>query len=189
LPLTLSFVLVSGLRAAFNFPSELRANWAFQVSEISGIDGYLAATQKWVVVCAILPLFVLFAPMEFAYFPWRVALFHLSFGITLSILLMEILLIGFRKVPFTCAHLPGKVNLTFLSVMYVFGFTTYSRTMASIEEWLVPAPAAAGLFLVSAATAIVLLARWRVRMLGGAPVLDYEDPGNPVICTLDLRPQ
>ena len=71
LPLTLSFVLVSGLRAAFNFPSELRANWAFQISEITGVRRYLAATRKWIVVCAILPLFLLLAPMEFVCFPWR----------------------------------------------------------------------------------------------------------------------
>ncbi len=37
LPLSLSFVLVSGLRAAFNFPSELQANWAFQISELSPV--------------------------------------------------------------------------------------------------------------------------------------------------------
>jgi hypothetical protein len=186
LPLTLSFVLVSGLRAAFNFPSELRANWAFQVSETTGLGGYLAATRKWVVVCAILPLFLLLSPVEFACFPWRVAIFHLAFGITLSLLLLEILLIGFRKVPFTCAHLPGKVNLTFLSVIYVFGFTMYSRIMASFEAWLGARPAAACLFFVCAASAVVLLGRWRVWLLGDTPALDYEDPGYPVICTLDL---
>jgi hypothetical protein len=189
LPLTLSFVLVSGLRAAFNFPSELRANWAFQVSETSGLGGYLAAARKWVVVCAILPLFLLLSPIEFACFPWRLALFHVAFGISLSLLLMEILLIGFRKVPFTCAHLPGKVNLTFLSVIYVFGFTMYSRIMASFEAWLGTAPAAACLFFVCAASAVGLLAHWRVRMLGDTSTLDYEDPGYPVIMTLDLMPR
>jgi hypothetical protein len=46
--------------------------------------------------------------------------------------------------------------------------------------------AAACLFFVCAASAIVLLVRWRVRMLGGESALDYEDPGYPVVCTLDL---
>ncbi len=57
LPLTLSFILVSGLRAAFNFPAELGANWAFQLSEITSAEPYLAATRKWMLACAILPLF------------------------------------------------------------------------------------------------------------------------------------
>ena len=189
LPLTLSFVLVSGLRVAFNFPSELGANWAFQVSETTGLRDYLAATRKWVVVCAILPLFLLLSPMEFVWFRWTVALFHLGFGVTLSVLLMETLLVGFRKVPFTCAHLPGKVNLTWLSAVYVFGFTMYSRIMASFEAWLSTAPVAAFLFFVCAASAGLLLARWHGQMLGGAMALDYEDPGEPVIRTLDLSLQ
>ena len=37
LPLMLSFILVSGMRAAFNFPSELRANWSFQLSETGSV--------------------------------------------------------------------------------------------------------------------------------------------------------
>ncbi|RPI08739.1 MAG: hypothetical protein EHM65_09970, partial [Acidobacteriales bacterium] len=111
LPLTLSFVLVSALRAAFNFPAEINANWIFQVSETDSVSQYLTATRKWVTVCGILPLFLVLAPIELASFPWRVALFHLAYGITLSVLLMEALFFDFRKAPFTCAHLPGKVNL------------------------------------------------------------------------------
>lgn len=189
LPLTLSFVLVSGLRAAFNFPSELRANWAFQVSETSESHPYLHATRKWIVVCAILPLFALLAPMEFACFPWPAALFHLAFGIALSVLLMEVMFLGFRKVPFTCSHFPGKVNLVALGVIYIMGFTMYSRTLARFEAWLALTPAAAALFFVSAALACLLLSRWEFRNPGEAAVLDYEDRGDPVVRTLDLTPQ
>ena len=42
-------------------------------------------------------------------------MFHLAYGVTLSLLLVELMFLGFRKIPFTCAHLPGKVNLTFLA--------------------------------------------------------------------------
>jgi hypothetical protein len=193
LPLTLSFVLVSGLRAAFNFPSELQANWAFQIAETSDLQGYLAATRKWIVLCAILPLFVLLAPMEFACFRWTAALFHLAFGAALSVLLMEILFFDFRKVPFTCSHLPGKVNLVGLSVLYILGFTMYSSTMADLESWLGGLPAAAALFFAVAASACVLLNRWQRRSserwyqeFGRAATLDYDDPGDPVVRTLGL---
>ena len=49
---------------------------------------------------------------------------------------MEIMFFGFRKVPFTCSHLPGKVNLVGLAVIYILGFTMYSSTMADLEAWL-----------------------------------------------------
>ena len=189
LPLTLSFILVSGLRAAFNFPSELRANWAFQLSEIRGAAGYLAATRKWIVVCAILPLFLLLAPMEFTRFAWSAALFHLAFGATLSVVLTEILFLDFRKVPFTCAHFPGKVNLVGLSVIYILGFTTYSGTMAGLEAWLEQTAARAAVFFALTAAAIWCLARWRTQLLVSQSGLDFEDRGDPVVRTLGLNPQ
>ncbi|SPE31032.1 conserved membrane hypothetical protein [Candidatus Sulfopaludibacter sp. SbA3] len=187
LPLTLSFILVSAMRAAFNFPSELRGNWAFQLSETNNTGECLAAMRKWIVMCAILPLFAVLAPVEFLCFPWTAALFHLAFGITLSVLLMELMFFDFRKVPFTCSYLPGKINLVGLVVIYCFGFTFYSGTMASLEEWLAVTPIAAAAFFAAAAIAYVLLDRWRERLLGGEPVLDFEDPGDPEVRTLELH--
>ena len=52
----------SGFRSArgLQFPApSCGANWTFQISELSPVEEYLAATRKWMVVCAILPLFVL----------------------------------------------------------------------------------------------------------------------------------
>jgi hypothetical protein len=189
LPLSLSFVLVSGLRAAFNFPSELQANWAFQISELSPVEEYLSATRKWMVACAILPLFLLLAPVEFVSFPPAAALFHLAYGITLSILLMELMLVGFHKVPFTCAHFPGKVNLVFLGVLYIFGFTMYSRTMARFEQWLTQSAAAELAFFAGAAAILLALFRWRDLSLAETGALDYEDAADPTVRTLDLTVQ
>jgi hypothetical protein len=186
LPFTLSFILISGLRAAFNFPAELSANWAFQLSEVTGVEPYLAATRKWMLVCAILPLFLLMAPMEFAFFPAGTALFHLAYGITTSVLLMEVMFFGFRKVPFTCAHLPGKVNLVFLGVIYIFGFSAYSGTMRNVEAWLTNSPVAALVFFALAAALYIAVSRSGRKMLGLKPVLDYEDPAEPVVRTLGL---
>ena len=186
LPLTLSFVLVSGLRAAFNFPAELSANWGFQVCETDRAAEYLAATRKWIAICAILPLFAALAPMEFACFPPAAALFHLAFGVSLSVTLMEVMFFGFRKVPFTCAHLPGKVNLAALTFIYIFGFTMYSRLMAGLESWLAGKPAVAAAFLCAVFASWLRFARWRERAAGGPAAIDYEDPGDPVIRTLGL---
>ncbi len=186
LPLTLSFVLISGLRAAFNFPAELDANWAFQVGETARATEYLAATRKWIVVCAILPLFAALAPVELACFPPAAAMFHLAFGVLLSVAVMETMFFGFRKVPFTCAHLPGKVNLVALTFIYIFGFTTYSRLMAGLESWLAGRPPAAVAFLCAGLLGWLLFARWRERSTAGPATLDYEDPGDPVVRTLGL---
>jgi hypothetical protein len=186
LPLTLSFILVSGLRAAFNFPAELPANWAFQLSEIAGVEPYLAAMRKWLLVCAILPLFLLLAPMEFASFTPAVALFHSAYGIATSMLLIEVIFFGFRKIPFTCAHLPGKVNLTFLAVIYVFGFSMYSSMMSKLEARLTHSPWGVLAFFTIAAVAYLTLTRSGRKVLGPRAVLDYEDPPEPTVRTLGI---
>ena len=93
------------------------------------------------------------APVEFVFFSWPAALFHLFYGVTLSVLLVEAMFFGFQKIPFTCAYFPGKINLVFLSVMYVFGFSLYSRFMASLEEWMIQEHLAAVAFFSTAACA------------------------------------
>jgi hypothetical protein len=183
LPLTLSFVLVSGLRAAFNFPSELRANWIFQSSEQPAGGASASAATKWVAVRGIVPLFLLFVPMEFRCFQPVQALFHLAFGVGLSLLLTEILFLGFHKVPFTCSYLAGKVNLVGLGVVYLLGFTMYSSTMAGFEEWLENRPAAAAAFVAVLAASWALL-EYRPRWEGA---LEFEDDGEPDVRTLEIE--
>lgn len=186
LPLMLSFILVSGMRAAFNFPSELRANWSFQLTETGSVRPYLAAARKWILTCALIPLFLVMLLMDLRWHTVPAALYHTAYGLLLSLVLMEILFFGFRKAPFTCAHFPGKVNLTGLAVIYVFGFTAYSGTMAALEARLERYPLAASAFLGVVAGAAILLARLDRHRLGAAEVLDYEDAGDPLICTLGI---
>lgn len=182
LPLTLSFVLVSGLRAAFNFPCDLNANWVFRISEGNWTRECAAGARKWVLACGILPLFLLFAPVEFASFSWVEAVFHLAFGIVLSTALAEALFATFRKVPFTCSYLAGKVNVVGLSVVYVFGFTLYSRTMAGFEEWLGRQPMVAAAFFGAAAIGWAVAGR---RRAAGAAV-EFEDTGDPAVQILGI---
>ena len=71
MPLTLSFFAVSGLRAAFNFPAELRANWVFQICESEDRMPHIRAARKWIVLMGIVPLFALLAPFEIWFRGWR----------------------------------------------------------------------------------------------------------------------
>jgi hypothetical protein len=189
LPLTLSFVLISGLRAAFSFPSELGANWCFRLGALAPAAAYGIAMRKWIAVCALGPLFLLVAPLELLSFSWPLALFHLAYGLTLSLLLMELMFLAFRKVPFTCSRLPGKVNLTFLAAAYVFGFTAYSRTIGAFEELLSASPVRGGLFLAAAGLALATLYAWRSRAIASGSALIYDDGSDPVVRTLGLTPE
>lgn len=186
LPLRLSFFLVSGLRAAFNLPAELHANWAFRITESESRNEHLTAARKWIVLCGVLPLFAALAPLEFSWFPWSAALFHLAFGVTLSLVLVQVMFHSFRKVPFTCSYFPGKMNLMLLSAVYLFGFTTYSWTMVDLERALLRNPERIPFFFLAAAAAILLLSRRRERELKQGFLLAYEEVPDPIVRTLNL---
>src|ERR1035438_8642016 len=93
-PLTLSFFAVSGLRVAFNFPAELRANWIFQVCESEDSMPHMRAARKWIVLMGMVPLFGLLAPVEIYFRGWRLGLIHLSFALALALVLLNLLLVG-----------------------------------------------------------------------------------------------
>jgi hypothetical protein len=88
IPLTLSFVLITGLRAAFSFPAELNANWSFQISDTNRAADCLSAVRKWTIVCGVIPLFLLLVPAELQFLSGTDVLFQTLYGTTLSLLLL-----------------------------------------------------------------------------------------------------
>jgi hypothetical protein len=186
IPLTLSFFVVSGLRGVFNFPAELRANWVFQVCESEERLPHLRAVRKWIVLMGIVPLFAVLAPIEIWFRGWILAMVHITFALVLSIVLLNLLLIWFRKIPFTCSYFPGKTSMAVMFFVYLAGFATYSWSMADLEARLIHAPGSLLLFYACAATAIWGLTLLERRELGIDDVLIYEDEPDPVVRSLEL---
>lgn len=184
LPLILSFFVISGLRATFNIPHELSANWIFRTTADFDASQYVSATRKWVALCGLLPLAVLVAAIEFAYWPIRDASFHLMFEATVSAILIQILFFNFRKVPFTCAYYPGKKNLAILAGVYLYGFTTYSTSMVALENWLMLSSARSVAFLMAGIGAITALSSLRQR---NRVTLIYEEQSDSQLQILELN--
>jgi hypothetical protein len=185
-PLTLSFFAVSGLRAAFNFPAELRANWIFQLCESEDSMPHMRAARKWIVLMGMVPLFALLAPLEVWFRGWRLAFIHLTFALALSLVLLNMLLIWFRKIPFTCSYFPGKTSMAVMFFLYLAGFSAYSWTMAELEVKLIAEPAQLLLFYVIIAASLYGLARLEKRELGVDDSLIYEDEPDPIVRSLEL---
>jgi len=186
-PFTLSFVLITGLRAAFSFPAELTANWAFQISDANQTRQCMIAMRKWIVICGVLPLFLLLVPLELAFFSWTVVLFQTVYGITVSILLAEVMFFDFRKIPFTCGYFPERSNLVWLIAIYVAGLVLYSSTMADMEIWLMWRLWYAAAFVPGAACVWLAAWKWHGRAQS-QDGLDYLGDDDPVIRTLELTP-
>ncbi len=185
-PLTLSFFAVSGLRAAFNFPAELRANWIFQTCDTEETQPHMRAARKWIVLMGMVPLFTLLAPVEIWFRGWRLAFIHLSFAFALSLVLLNLLLVWFRKIPFTCSYFPGKTSMAVMFFLYLAGFTAYSWTMADLEATLINQPGPLLLLYSLIAAGLYGLSRLERFERGVDDSLIYEDEPDPIVRSLEL---
>jgi hypothetical protein len=186
-PLVLSFFLLSGMRFVFAIPAELRANWAFRLAGCEDRKECLDGTRKAMAAFAIAPLFGLLLPLYAVLWGWQAAVAHILYGFTLSLLLMEILLLNFQKIPFTCSYLPGKAQTPQRWLLYWVGFSTYAYTMANVEIWLLRHPVRLAVFYAMAGLAMWAMRSWRNSDSEGFRFI-FEDEPEPVVRTLDLTP-
>ena len=111
------------------------------------------------------------------------AAFHLAFGLAIAALLTELFFFNFNKVPFTCSYLPAKSHLAFLAGAYLYGFTIYTFTMASVESWVWESSMRVGVFFLFVAVFTAIISWYR----HGRPLeLVYEDDRDPLVRQLNL---
>ena len=81
--------------------------------------GTLAAGRRSLLLLSVAPVWLGSAALCLRLWPWRQAAGHLAILGLIGILLADLCLHGFRKIPFTCSYLPGKsqVNMVFLGAV------------------------------------------------------------------------
>lgn len=166
--------MVSGFRAAIQFPAELPSNWLFRLGESNWSEISRRATRKRVLMSGLVPALLLFLPFEMWQWGGIAGFLHVVFQMATGALLVEILFWSFDKVPFTCSYFPGKVSLALLAGIYVYGFTEYSFHMADLETALDGRPFQALLFFGVASALLVL--SWRRRPRALAVRFDGDEP-------------
>ncbi|HTT63455.1 MAG TPA: hypothetical protein VMG35_16480 [Bryobacteraceae bacterium] len=184
-PLILAFFILCGMRYVFAVPAELRANWVFQVSDRGEARRCLAGVRKAMIVLGVVPLFALLLPLHILFWGWRTALLHISFGVVISYLLVEVLLANFEKFPFTCSYLPGKANLKVSWPIYLFGFTTYVSVCLTLEYWMLQHPVRFVWLLAVAVFVHLALFVYR-RRVGRVAALVFDEQPEPLVRTLNL---
>jgi hypothetical protein len=186
IPLILLFFLVVGLRVSFSIPMEVRANWLFRLTDPIAGGAYLSAARTTLLLLALAPVVAVAAPVYLAVWPWPRALGHVMFLAAFGLLIIELALTGFAKVPFTCSYLPGKANLKIMFGVYWGVLIIASEVATGIEqralnhaagyEWLM------GITLL-AWLAAALRGRWARAHI---PALSFEEEPEPAILGLGL---
>lgn len=117
-----------GTRVVFSLPLDPRANWVFQVIGVRGGRAVLASCRRALLFLSLAPVWLLAAVLCLWLWPWQQASGHLLVLWLIGILVADICLYGFRKIPFTCPYLPGKsqVHMVFLGAAGLMWFIALS---------------------------------------------------------------
>jgi hypothetical protein len=106
-PFALMLTTAFALRAAFSLPVDHRANWVFQMTEHADTRAeQLGAGERLLWTAVALPIAIVL-PLEWLVFGPR-ALMCVAIETPYGVLLVELLLSGWQRIPFTCSYLPGK---------------------------------------------------------------------------------
>ncbi len=186
--LVLSFFLVVGIRVAFTFPAELRSNWTFRLTAGGEIDvrRYLAGVRRAIVFCFVLPFFAALLPAQAILWGPRVALLHFAAGSLWAAILLEVLLLGFRKLPFASSHVPGSANVKVFGAAYFVGFLAYAYGFASLERAALDSGAGTAILLGALTFALTSLAIYRARLLSRRRGFVFDEFADPAVVTLGL---
>lgn len=108
-----------GARVAFALPLELRANWIFRVIGVRSVAQVRNATRRAQMLITVVPIWLGSAAVCFSIWPLWQATGHLLALLLLGVLVAELSLWTFHKIPFACSYLPGKsqAHMVFFAVI------------------------------------------------------------------------
>ncbi|MEP6919000.1 MAG: hypothetical protein ABJC89_25385, partial [Acidobacteriota bacterium] len=176
-PLVLLFFMLIGIWTLFAMPVELGANWVFRLREPVDRRAVVRGVARAMLAGCVVPVALSAAVISGWLWGARVGILHGVFCGLMGLALVEVLLIHFCKVPFTCTYFPGTARLRVLWPAYLAAFTNYAYTAASLEtDILLTHPLAYGVFCGILAFAIAALAVTRARALARRTGLLFEEP-------------
>ena len=92
----------------------------------------LRTTRPVPALAATLPLFVFLMG-------WPLALAHAALGLLGAIVLLEVMLVGYTKVPFTCSYLPNE-SMKALGPIFLIAFLIGATLFAGMQRAALAAP-------------------------------------------------
>ncbi len=186
IPLIVAYFVICGLRFVFEMPVELESNWVFQVA-LDPDKHESAAVARNVILTVVtvgiaLPALVAYA----AAWSWSIAILQAIYLLAMSLLLAEGLLVGFRKIPFTCSFPRFRNDVLMLAVLGVIGYFVFTGTGSEIEHWMILRPWRFFWLAPAAAAAYDVLRRFRNEIAPVDASLIYRDQPKAAVTTLDV---
>ncbi len=187
IPLALSYCVILGLRFAFEIPTDLRANWVFRLHIHDTTKECLALAQR-VMLTFVLPWIIAVVLPVYGYL-WggRVGIVHALVVALCSLLLTQILLRDFRKIPFTCSFPQFGQSSVLLSLFYVMGFFAFVSFVSHLEHWVLQSLVGTAILIAAMATACIVVPRVGHDEEGVEDTLLFDEHASVAFDLLDLR--
>jgi hypothetical protein len=175
IPLILGYCLLIGVRLVLDLPAHIRANWIFRFLVDRNIHESLALARR-IMLCLVTPWILLAAlPIYVHFWGWTIGLLHVALVATWLVLLTEVLVVGFRKVPFTCTYPPFQPSAVVTAVACVLGYFAFTAVTSELESEAFVSPVSGSLFLVMSLGAWCTVHRIRSSVVEVDQELTFED--------------
>jgi hypothetical protein len=184
-PRLLAFILLAGMKVSFAIPVDLEANWLFRLSPEQRIRRQLRGCRMFLFGVFLFPLFAVSALFYLSIWDWQRVLLHTCYGVVLSLIVMELFLRSFAKIPFTCSYLPGGAQRILYWPIYLLGFLVYLLAATKLESLLMQDIASLCFFYATLAVAYLILLTRNLLAAKGKVCFEEESADNPVY--LDMQ--
>jgi len=135
-----AFLAISGLKAAFLSPVELKANWLFSVVGMRPDRNHIASTLRWTLLRTVfLTVAILLLTMWLSTSLFTTALpivAQLLLAQGLCLLLIDLFFLRLLSVPFTVPLVYSKRNLAFYLAAFLSLFAPFVSTVVDTGIWI-----------------------------------------------------
>ena len=164
-----------GIRFAFEIPADLRANWVFAVWIDPDALQTRPIARKILLTFSLAPLVPICFVSSAILWGFGVALLHTAIFAACTVAFVELLLLRFRKIPFTCTYPPFQSHSALILVGYLFGFVIFTSYLPELELWSLAEPWRTSLFIPLVAAILVSVQQYRKQMLDMDKHLIFEE--------------
>jgi hypothetical protein len=177
--------VLTGFRHAVRVPAEARSNWTFHLAWSGDDRPYLAGVKRAGLLALMVPTLALLLAWHAAVLAPRLALEHLACGAAQALLLMDVLFIGYHKLPFASGYVRGD-DLKAIVPLYVGAVLITSLALAAVERAALASATGAAVFFAALLAAIVTMHAVDVRSRRTRTPIDLDEPLGGTLHPLEL---
>ena len=185
LPLVLMFFVALGLRAAFAVPTDVDANWSFRLAQ----PPVMAAVDATAIAIALVGMVPIAAAASAGAFVlgWGsyAAIAVGALDLLSATVLVEWALTDWRKVPFTCAHMPDAESLKSRWLWCIVPLILFAFVNASFQKTALRSTESLFWYVGIAAGTLVVL-HLRRRLATRQRALQFDAAPGDDMATLSL---